>query len=85
MGNPFDDIIQFYRALQMEDQTEMDNARDRLARIVYEKPDLSPDQKQFFSQFLPLIGDRILDEFSSKTLQEAFEKLLDGVVRNIQK
>lgn len=55
MGNPFDDIIAFYRNMEMEERADRDNARDRLARIVYEKPDISAEQKQFFAQLLPLL------------------------------
>lgn len=83
--NPFDDIIGFYRNLEMEEMAQRDNARDRLARIVYAKPDLSPEQKKFFAQFLPLLSERVLDGFSSSMLQEAFEKLLDDVVERIHK
>lgn len=41
MTNPFDDIIAFYRNMEMEERAERDNDRDRLARIVYAKPVLS--------------------------------------------
>lgn len=85
MGNPFDDIIAFYRNMEMEERADRDDARDRLARIVYEKPDMSSEQKQFFAQFLPLLWDRILDGFSSHMLQESFEKLLDDVVERVKK
>lgn len=55
MATPFEDIIAFYRNMEMEEKAEKDNARDRLARIVYAKPDLSAEQKKFFAQFLPLL------------------------------
>jgi hypothetical protein len=83
MTNPFDDILSFYRNMEMEERVDRDNSRDRLARIVYAKPDISGEQKQFFSQLLPLLGDRILDGFSSHMLQESFEKLLDDVVGRV--
>lgn len=85
MATPFEDIIAFYRNMEMEEKAEKDNARDRLARIVYAKPDLSAEQKKFFAQFLPLLWDRILDGFSSHMLQESFEKLLDDVVERTKK
>ncbi len=85
MSNPFDDIIAFYRNIELEDQSKRDEARDRLARIIYAKPDISEEQKEFFSHFLPLLSDRILDWFSSHMLQESFEKLLNDVVERIHK
>lgn len=84
MTNPFDDIIAFYRNMETEERAERDNDRDRLARIVYAKPDISAEQKKFFAQLLPLLWNRILDGFSSHMLQESFEKLLDDVVERVK-
>ena len=71
--------------MAQEDQTESDIQKQKLARIIAEKKEMSENQKNFFTQFLPLLDAQILATISKNTIQEAFAHLLAEIEEHTEK